>query len=91
EVHHRPRQTAAALLIPRDMEAVLSLLSAFEAEAGPLLTAFEGMSKAAMERAIAHVPSLSNPFSGGTPDDAVLVELTRSWAPRGGEESLDET
>lgn len=91
EVHHRPRQTAAALLIPRDMEAVLSLLTAFEAEAGPMLTAFEGMSKAAMERAVAHVPSLSNPFSGGTPDYAVLVELTRSWAPREGEASLDET
>jgi FAD/FMN-containing dehydrogenase len=34
EVHHRPRQTAAALLVPRDAEAVLPLLLAFEAEAG---------------------------------------------------------
>jgi FAD/FMN-containing dehydrogenase len=90
EVHHRPRQTAAALLIPRDIEAVLPLLQAFEAQAGSTLTAFEGLSRAAMERAIAHVPTLSNPFAGGVPDYAVLVELTRAWAPREGEASLDE-
>ena len=90
EIHHRPRQSAAALLVPRDAEAVLPLLQAFEAEAGSTLTAFEGMSKAAMSRAIDHVPSLSNPFAGGIPDYAVLVELTRSWAPREGEASLDE-
>jgi FAD/FMN-containing dehydrogenase len=90
EVHHRPRQTAAALLVPRDMDAVLPLLQAFEAEAGATLTAFEGMSRAAMERAIAHVPSLANPFADGVPDYAVLVELTRTWAPREGEASLDE-
>ncbi len=90
EVHHRPRQTAAALLIPRDADAVLPLLLTFEAEAGATLTAFEGMSKAAMVRAIEHVPSLSNPFAGGVPDYAVLVELTRTWAPREGEASLDE-
>lgn len=90
EVHHRPRQTAAALLVPRDIEAVLPLLQAFEVQAGSTLTAFEGMSKAAMTRAIDHVPSLSNPFAGGVPDYAVLVELTRTWAPREGEASLDE-
>ncbi len=91
EVHHRPRQTAAALLIPRDLDAVLPLLCAFEAEAGTTLTAFEGMSKAAMARAIAHAPSLANRFVGGIPDYAVLVELTRAWSPRDGEPSLDET
>lgn len=91
EVHHRPRQTAAALLVPRDLDAVLPLLCAFEAEAGAMLTAFEGMSGAAMERAIAHAPSLANPFAGGIPDYTVLVELTRSWLPREGEASLDET
>jgi FAD/FMN-containing dehydrogenase len=90
EVHHRPRQTAAALLVPRDIEAVLPLLQAFEVEAGSTLTAFEGLSNAAMTRAIDHVPSLSNPFAGGIPDYAVLVELTRTWAPREGEVSLDE-
>jgi FAD/FMN-containing dehydrogenase len=90
EVHHRPRQTAAALLIPRDIDAVLPLLQAFEIGAGSTLTAFEGMSRAAMTRAIEHVPSLANPFAGGVPDYAVLVELTRTWAPREGEASLDE-
>lgn len=91
EVHHRPRQTAAALLVPRDIDAVLPLLCAIEAEAGTMLTAFEGMSKAAMERAIAHAPAIGDPFAGGVPDYAVLVELTRSWLPREGEPSLDET
>jgi FAD/FMN-containing dehydrogenase len=90
EVHHRPRQTAAALLVPRDAEAVLPLLQAFEVQAGSTLTAFEGMSRAAMTRAIDHVPSLSNPFAGGVPDYALLVELTRTWTPREGEASLDE-
>jgi FAD/FMN-containing dehydrogenase len=90
EVHHRPRQTAAALLVPRDADAILPLLQAFEAEAGSTLTAFEGMSAAAMRRAIDHVPSLSNPFAGAVPDYAVLVELTRTWAPRDGEASLDD-
>ncbi|MEJ2815804.1 FAD-binding oxidoreductase [Caulobacter sp. CCG-8] len=90
EVHHRPRQSATALLVPRDADAVLPLLLAFEAQAGSSLTAFEGMSKAAMTRAIDHVPSLSNPFAGGVPDYAVLVELTRTWTPREGEASLDE-
>jgi FAD/FMN-containing dehydrogenase len=91
EVHHRPRQTAAALLIPRDIDAVLPLLCAFEAQAGTMLTAFEGMSRAAMERAIAHVPAIPSPFANGIPDYAVLVELTRAWSPREGEASLDET
>ena len=90
EVHPLPRQTAAALLVPRDADAVLALLRAFEAEAGSMLTAFEGMSKAAMVRAFDHLPSLNSPFAGGVPDYAVLVELTRSWAPREGEASLDE-
>jgi FAD/FMN-containing dehydrogenase len=84
------RTTAAALLVPRDAEAVLPLLQAFEVQAGSTLTAFEGMSRAAMTRAIDHVPSLSNPFAGGVPDYALLVELTRTWTPREGEASLDE-
>jgi FAD/FMN-containing dehydrogenase len=90
EVQPRPRQSAVALLIPRDDDAVLELLSAFETEAGEYLTAFEGMSGAAMRRALRHVTSLRNPFAGeGLPDYAILLELTSSSVPRANEPSLD--
>ncbi|WP_269713752.1 FAD-binding oxidoreductase [Caulobacter sp. NIBR2454] len=88
EVKARPTQTAAALLIPRDEDAVLDLLLAFEKEAGEYLTAFEGMSRAAMSHALKHVASLRNPFAGGEiPAYAVLVELSRTST---GGASLDE-
>lgn len=81
EVKTRPTHSAAALLIPRDEDAVLDLLLAFEKAAGEYLTAFEGMSRAAMSHALKHVTSLRNPFSGGDiPAYAVLVELTSTGA-----------
>jgi len=88
-VQPRPQQSAVALLIPRDEDAVLELLRAFEAEAGEYLTAFEGMSGAAMGRALAHVPSLRNPFPEGLPDYAILLELTSCVAGRSNQPSLD--
>jgi len=91
EVQPRPRQSAVALLIPRDEEAVLELLSAFESQAGEYLTAFEGMSGAAMRHALRHIPSLRNPFGeGGLPAYAILLELTSTAARRPGEPSLDD-
>jgi FAD/FMN-containing dehydrogenase len=89
EVHPRPRQSAVALLVPRDEDAVLELLTAFEAECGEFLTAFEGMSESAMRHALKHIPALRNPFSDGLPAYAVLVELTASSPHRSGEPSLD--
>ena len=89
EVHPRPRQSAVALLVPRDEEAIFELLNAFESEAGEFLTAFEGMSEAAMRHALAHVPSLHNPFSDGLPAYAILVELTSASAYRAGGPTLD--
>ena len=89
EVRPRPRQSAVALLLPRDEDAVLDLLVAFEAEAGEFLTAFEGMSEAAMRHAFAHVPALRNPFPQGLPAYAILVELTSTAAYRSGEPTLD--
>ncbi|HWJ33734.1 MAG TPA: FAD-binding oxidoreductase [Steroidobacteraceae bacterium] len=89
EVHPRPRQSAVALLVPRDEDAVFDLLTAFEAEAGEFLTAFEGMSEAAMRHAIAHVPGLRNPFPEGLPAYAILVELTSTAGHRPGEATLD--
>lgn len=90
EVHPRPQQSAVALLVPRDEEAVLELLNAFETEAGEFLTAFEGMSEAAMRHAFAHVPTLRNPFPEGLPPYVVLVELTSTSAARAGEPRLED-
>jgi FAD/FMN-containing dehydrogenase len=90
EVQPRPTQTAVALLVPRDEDAVLELLQAFEAETGGTLSAFEGMSEAAMRHALAHVSALRNPFPEGLPAYAILVELTSAAAYRSGEPTLDQ-
>ncbi len=86
-----PQQTAAALLVPRDEAAVLKLLLEMEERCDTNLTAFEGMSAEAIRAAFDHVPSLRNPFPGGdVPDYVLLVELSRTWAKRESEQSLDE-
>ena len=89
EVRPRPRQSAVALLVPRDEDAILELLTVFESETGEFLTAFEGMSEAAMRHAFAHVSALRNPFPEGLPAYAILVELTSVAAHRAGEPTLD--
>ncbi len=90
EVHRRPAQTATAILVPRDDDALVELLVLFEELAGEYLSAFEGMSRPAMQAAIAHAPAVRNPFARGEiPAYAVLVELTRSWANADGEAPLD--
>ncbi|WP_395014865.1 FAD-binding oxidoreductase [Dongia sp.] len=84
-----PQQTAAALLVPAAEQSVPDLLVAMEQALGSYLSAFEGMSKNAMAAALAHVPSLRNPFAGGAiPDFAILAEVSRSWPPRDGEQPL---
>jgi len=85
-----PQQTATALLVPASGAHVLPLLRAMEERLGAYLSAFEGMSKNAVTAAFAHVPSLKNPFQGGNvPDYVILAEISRTWAPRDGEQSLD--
>ena len=85
-----PKQAATAYLVPRTGEAALSLLNEMEERAGAYLSAFEGMSGLAMRHALAHAPSLRNPFPGSeVPPYVVLVELSRSWMPRAGEQPLD--
>ncbi|WP_417454609.1 FAD-binding oxidoreductase [Kiloniella sp.] len=86
-----PQQSTAALLVPRDEAAVLKLLLEMEERCDSNLTAFEGMSSEAIRAAFDHVPSLRNPFPGGEiPDYVLLVELSRTWAKRDSEQSLDE-
>jgi FAD/FMN-containing dehydrogenase len=89
EVQPLPRQSAVALLVPRDDDAILELLHAFETDAGEFLTAFEGMSQAVMRHALAQIPSLRNPFPEGIPAYAILVELTSTAAPRQGQPTLE--
>ncbi|MGA0605991.1 FAD-binding oxidoreductase [Phenylobacterium sp. VNQ135] len=90
EVHPRPRQTAAALIALANPDAALPLLQFMEREAGELLTAFEGMSRAAFAAALAHAPALRNPFPGGPPPYAVLVELSTARSPQGGDAPLGQ-
>ncbi|WP_331372611.1 FAD-binding oxidoreductase [Sinorhizobium chiapasense] len=85
-----PKQTATAFLVPASGAHVLPLLRAMEQRLGAYLSAFEGMSKNAIAAAFAHVSSLKNPFQGGNvPDYVILAEISRTWEPREGEQSLD--
>ncbi|MDO9416656.1 FAD-binding oxidoreductase [Pararhizobium sp.] len=86
-----PRQTATAFLVPASGEHVMPLLQVMEERLGAYLSAFEGMSQNAVAAALDHVPSLRNPFQcGAVPDYVILCEISRTWAPREGEQSLDE-
>jgi FAD/FMN-containing dehydrogenase len=90
EVHRRPIETAAALLVPTDDAAVSRILTALERDVGASLSAFEGMSRAVLARAFHHAPGLRNPFAGGViPPYVLLVELSRTGRVEG-EPSLDE-
>ncbi len=87
----KPKQSSCVLLVPSSFSAVNSLLCAMEEQFGSCFSAFEGMSKNAVEAAFAHVPSLANPFPGGeVPDYLILAEISRDWAPVEGEQQLDE-
>ncbi|PST17462.1 FAD-binding oxidoreductase [Mesorhizobium plurifarium] len=84
-----PKQTATAFLVPASGAHVLSLLKAMEERLGAYLSAFEGMSRNAIDAAFAHVPSLKNPFQGGkVPDYVILAEISRTSSPREGEQPL---
>ncbi len=78
-LHRKPALQMTALVALRDPAAALTLLLALEARFGALLSAFEGMSAAAMGAALAHVPGLRAPFSA-VPPYAVLVELSAGAA-----------
>lgn len=85
-----PRQTATAFLVPSATDRVPGLLVAMEDALGSYLSAFEGMSRNAVSAALAHVPTLRNPFQGGlVPDFVILAEISRTSPPREGEQPLD--
>ncbi|MFC3320981.1 FAD-binding oxidoreductase [Mesorhizobium newzealandense] len=85
-----PKQVATTYLVPSGSVAVMPLLRTIEERLGSYLSAFEGMSKNAIGAALAHVASLRNPFQNGQiPDYVILAEISRSWAPRDGEQPID--
>ncbi|WP_426231301.1 FAD-binding oxidoreductase [Pararhizobium sp. DWP3-4] len=85
-----PKQVATAYLVPTTGAHVMPLLRAMEDKLGAYLSAFEGISKNSIAAALDHVPSLKNPFQGGNvPDYVILAEISRTWEPREGEQSLD--
>lgn len=85
-----PKQVATAYLVPTSGTHVMPLLRAMEDRLGAYLSAFEGISKNSITAALDHVPSLKNPFQGGNvPDYVILAEISRTWEPREGEQSLD--
>lgn len=87
----RPQQTATALLVPRTPESVNLLLMQLETLCSNYLSAFEGMSKNAINCALAHTPTLHNPFGKDEiPPYTILLELSRSWPERNGEMPLGD-
>ncbi|MFA9274200.1 MAG: FAD-binding oxidoreductase [Candidatus Aquirickettsiella gammari] len=82
QVHHLPKQTATALIVPRDQAAVLEILRIFEHDCSEFLSAFEGISGAALQAVIRHIPDMQNPFAPETcPDYCILLELSSSADP----------
>lgn len=82
QLHHLPKQTATALIVPRDQAAVLEILRIFEHECSEFLSAFEGISGAALQAVIRHIPGMQNPFAPeACPDYCILLELSSSADP----------
>jgi len=80
----KPIQQAVALVGLDKPEDALALYESVDARLHDFASAFEGLSRRAMEFALAHVPQLANPFRGGLPPYAVLVEVSSSLpAPSG--------
>lgn len=89
-LERRPKQAATAMIHARGLESIGAIRSTIEEMAGNYLSAFEVMSGAAIRATLDHAPALRNPFPREMPDYAVLVELTRSWNPREGEQALSQ-
>lgn len=90
-VEPSPCERAAALLVPRDEAAVAELVGPLETRLGNDLSAFEFMSGNAMRHALAHTPSLRNPFADeAVPDTALLVEVARPNVAGDGEPALGD-
>ncbi len=74
-----PRQRASALVALKSGEAALALLAHLESAAAEVLTAFETISKGALEATLQHGANLRNPFPDGPPAYAIIVEFTSTF------------
>ena len=82
---------ATAIVVPQSSASMLELLLHMERRAGPLLSAFEFMSRRALQRTFEHTPALSNPFADAAiPENAVLVELSRTTLNAAWDTPLEE-
>ena len=79
-VAHRPRQRTAALVAAESGEVALALLAHLEASVGDSLTAYEAISRGALQATLRHGAGLRDPFPLGAPAYAILVELTSTMA-----------
>lgn len=77
KLHPLPRQQATALIAPAGLEAVMPLYQRVMAgELSGLVSAFEGMSAAALQAALAVRGDPGRLFDGRLPPYALLVELS---------------
>lgn len=70
-----PKQTVGALVCANSSDAVVELLQRIEPQVGDFLSAFEAISKNAIDAVLRHGSLDRQPFSGEAPAYAVLVEL----------------
>jgi FAD/FMN-containing dehydrogenase len=76
KLHPLPRQRAAALVAPAEVDVVLPLYQALMAsELAGLVSAFEGISKPALQAALEHLGDAGKLFDGQLPEYALLIEL----------------
>ena len=78
-LQRKPVVQTTAMIALQNPAAAVGLLLALEKDFGPLLSAFEGISRPALKAALDHVPTLRAPFAV-MPDYAVLVELSAGAA-----------
>jgi FAD/FMN-containing dehydrogenase len=71
-----PRHQVTAMLALADPRSAVDLLLSAERHFGTLLTAFEGLSIAAVEAALDHVPGLTSPFPHAQPGYIAMIELS---------------
>ncbi|MCZ8255785.1 MAG: FAD-binding oxidoreductase [Polaromonas sp.] len=74
-LHSLPAQRVAALIAPASLAAVWPLYQAAGQQLGETISAFEGISRRALELAAGHL-STPLPFGSNAPDYAVLLELS---------------
>ena len=81
KLHPRPIDKATALVALADLNAVAAFFKLAQSQAGSSLTAFEFMSKRALEFSLKHGASSRAPFAG-MPNWSVLIELSLHEAGR---------